>query len=183
MAIDTLNTLQCAPDPLVAEFADKIAPFSPMRILDAGSSFGRNALYLASRGHEVHALDTHQADLSEALQGSGGNLHAVAGDIRKLPFRPVFDAVTMNYVLHEMPEKDRFATVRGLQAVTTRMGLHAISGYVGEGENALRPFQLYEWYAQTGWLIESYREEELPVQTHAGQTLHSSWARIIAIKR
>ncbi len=183
MAKDTLNVLQCAPDPLVAEFADKIAVFSPMRILDAGSSFGRNALYLASCGHEVHALDANLQDLREARQGANGNLHVIAGDIRNLPLRPVFDAVTMNYVLHELPAADRYATVEGLQAVTRPMGLHAISGYVGDGGNALRSNQLYEWYAKSGWYIASYDEQVLPTQTHAGKTLLSSWARIIAVKR
>jgi 2-polyprenyl-3-methyl-5-hydroxy-6-metoxy-1,4-benzoquinol methylase len=183
MAIDSLRISEVAPDPLVADFAAKVEGLPPMRILDAGAASGRNALYLASLGHTVDALDVTLKDLHHIRAQALGNVHVIAADVRNVPVRNSYDAVIMNYVLHELPMEDKRRTIQGLQTVTKPMGIHAISGYYGEHPEALQPLELHAWYAQAGWYIESYNEINLPVQQFAGKTLLSSCARIIAIKQ
>jgi SAM-dependent methyltransferase len=70
----------------------QVAPGS--RILDLCCGNGRHARALAAPGHRVAGLDLSR-DLLRAARGDGGPVHYVCGDMRNLPFRACFDAVTL----------------------------------------------------------------------------------------
>ena len=44
-----------------------------MRVLDIGCAGGRNAVYLARLGFDVHALDASEAMVAETRRRPGGN--------------------------------------------------------------------------------------------------------------
>jgi SAM-dependent methyltransferase len=101
----------------------RIAP--DMRILDAGCGKGRNLIWLASQGAEVHALDRDAARLEHvrALGLPTERLHVA--ELETLPFPDAsFDVVLCNAVLHFARDEDHFACmVDELARVTRRGGL------------------------------------------------------------
>ena len=77
----------------------------PLRILDAGSGIGRNALYLAKQGHQVVAFDFAESALTQlrrsaAASGLERQISIVSGSLEQnLPFKHgSFDLVLDSYV-------------------------------------------------------------------------------------
>lgn len=98
-------------------------------ILDAPCGFGRNALYLAKRGHHVVCAD-HDVSRLEFVKGACPNLHAVHCDLnaRGLPFAEErFDALL---IVHFIP-----ARWERLLTLLRPGGLLIIETMGGQGEN------------------------------------------------
>src|ERR1019366_4187946 len=80
---------------------------SPMRVLDAGSGYGRNLVHLLRVGCEVFALDAdaeaieHVRRLSPSLKTGLPTENIQLGQIEKMPFPDrLSDVVICNSVLH-----------------------------------------------------------------------------------
>lgn len=105
---DHFDRTRSRPWPETAGFMDSIEAGS--RVLDMGCGNGRNALYLAERGHEVAGMDFSLALVGLARQrcsGPGLRVHFLAGDLTSLPFGSgTFDAALYVAALHHLPSRE-----------------------------------------------------------------------------
>jgi SAM-dependent methyltransferase len=86
-----------------------------MRVLDAGSGYGRNLVYLLRKGCEIFALDAdreaveHVRNLSASLETGLPAENFQVGFIERIPFPDAFAEVVMcNSVLHFARDADHF---------------------------------------------------------------------------
>ncbi len=89
-----------------------------MRVLDAGSGYGRNLVYLLRAGCQVFALDAdaaaiqHVRDLSESLRTGLPAENFQVGSIEQMPFPDDFaDIVICSAVLHFARDDKHFQTM------------------------------------------------------------------------
>lgn len=89
--------------------SEELAGLSPRRVLDMGCGQGRNALWLASRGHEVTGLDLSDVGISHARQLAAAAGLEITFDVVDLvedwqPQEP-YDVVLLSYI--QLPEQPR----------------------------------------------------------------------------
>ncbi|MDJ0663522.1 MAG: class I SAM-dependent methyltransferase [Acidimicrobiia bacterium] len=81
--------------------ADRLVDLEPCRILDLGCGQGRNAIWLAGRGHEVTAIDVSDlaiAQAEELAEAAGVDIEFVVADVAAWePARADFDLVLLSY--------------------------------------------------------------------------------------
>ncbi len=82
-------------------FSELLGLRSPLKVLDAGTGNGRNALYLAKRGCDVTALDYSDLVLKEALRRAteAGLSEKVSVVKHSLPERTPFPENSFDFVL------------------------------------------------------------------------------------
>jgi len=94
--------------------ADRLADLEPSRILDLGCGQGRNAIWLAARGHEVTAVDVSDVAIEQATKlaaDAGVAVEFVAADLVAWePQEAAFDLVLLAYM--QAPEPLRRALHR-----------------------------------------------------------------------
>ncbi len=92
--------------------------FSPGRALDLGCGEGRNAVWLANRGHEVVAVDIARAGLVKAARlgdAAGVEVEWIEADLREwVPEPSTFDLVLLCYL--QLPEESRVSVHRSAAA-------------------------------------------------------------------
>ena len=94
------NPLICVEEPAVRTVLDEIAPG---RALDAACGTGRQAAYLAARGHQVLGSDLTRDMLRRAL--ANGAAMVAESDLRALPFPPSqFDLVVCSLALMHLED-------------------------------------------------------------------------------
>ena len=85
-------------------------------VLDLGCGQGRDALFIASRGHSVTGVDispTGVAQMLDQAKARGLKIEGIVGDIVGFRTRQRFDAVVIDRVLHQLPsDEDRLAVLR-----------------------------------------------------------------------
>ncbi len=73
----------------------------PMRVLDLGAGQGRDALFIARLGHEVHAVDLSPTGLAQlAKDGAGLKLSTEVADLRDYAPDGDFDVILIDRTLH-----------------------------------------------------------------------------------
>lgn len=89
--------------------ADRLADLEPSRILDLGCGQGRNAIWLAARGHTVTAVDVSDVAIEQATElaaDAGVSVEFVAADLAAWePRAAAFDLVLLAYI--QAPEATR----------------------------------------------------------------------------
>jgi SAM-dependent methyltransferase len=197
MTIERALPLELPPHPFVKQVAETLPLDESLLILDAGAHEGRNSTFLARLGHQVVALTN---SYEEAMQGANvtrslGNgvrekCQFVAGDIRQLSFAPVFHAVLVNEVLHQMTKQQAHSALKALRNITRPGGIHIASGYVVNPREAsiknrarcFWPNELLNNYADAGWTIHKYEEDIPQMSEFNGQQIVHSLAKIVACK-
>ena len=95
-----------APNQFVAAY---LADLEPCRILDVGAGQGRNAIWLAGRGHRVTAVDISDVAVAqgrELARGAGVDVEFIAADLAHWDPEPAaFDLVLLAYI--QAPEEAR----------------------------------------------------------------------------
>lgn len=101
------NPLQGLEEPVVRAAVGNV---TGLRALDLGCGTGRHALWLASHGAKVTAVDFSEGMLNEARQKPGAETITFrAHDLHTpLPFGPEFDLVVSGLVLEHLRELDPF---------------------------------------------------------------------------
>lgn len=86
------------PSPVLRAFVDS---FPDGRALDIGTGPGRNAVYLASKGYEVDAIDKSRVGLDLARENAddrGVSVNWVQADAREYDYPPdTYDVITASY--------------------------------------------------------------------------------------
>ncbi len=109
----------------------------PQRILDIGSGLGQTALYLASLGHEVTAVDP-DAEYCEILHDAAektkltDRLEVRNDSAQGISREETFDTVIAQMVLHYIRYDEIEKLVDNLQAITNPNGIHVMSAYTDD---------------------------------------------------
>lgn len=102
------------------------------RVLDVACGTGTQAILLAKKGYHVTGVDLSTAMLKKAKlkAGDNPNITFIRGDATKLPFKSKsFDASTISFGLHDMPENIRVPIIREMKRVTKTGGQILIADY------------------------------------------------------
>jgi 2-polyprenyl-3-methyl-5-hydroxy-6-metoxy-1,4-benzoquinol methylase len=90
--------------------ADRLADLEPCRILDLGCGQGRNAIWLAGRGHAVTAVDVSDVAIQQATElaaDAGVTVEFVAADLGAWePQEAAFDLVLLAYIQAPAPIRE-----------------------------------------------------------------------------
>jgi tellurite methyltransferase len=142
------------------------------KILEIGAGGGRNALFLASQGYEVHAMDISTLAverLTQQAREKGINLDAVASDIVEEELKDDYDAIICTSMLHHLAKEDAETVIKKMQKHTKPQGFNLITAFTQNGDfyknhpdtnnfylnNKEQLEQLYE-----GWkVIKSFEKE------------------------
>jgi tellurite methyltransferase len=98
------------------------------RVLELGCGEGRDAVFFASRGADVTAVEISAAGLRKAARlarARGVRVRWIRASIARCPLDGPFDLILSYGVLHYLPRGERRWLFRRLQAVTNPGGIHA----------------------------------------------------------
>lgn len=94
-----------------------------VKVLDVGCGQGRDALFIARRGHTVFAVDLSPSgidDLRGDAESEGLPITAEVVDIRDYRSRRRFDVILIDRTLHMLEREDRLAVLEKLLALSRR---------------------------------------------------------------
>jgi len=145
-------------------------------VLDAGCGTGENALYLASRGHEVWGIDYLPIAIERAMKkaerrGLGVRLQvANALELDKLARQ--FDAVIDCGLFHTFSDEERPAYVAGLARVLRPDGQFHLLCFSdreppGEGPRRVTQQEIHDSF-RDGWRVEEIREAAFETAIYPG---------------
>jgi len=143
-------------------------------VLDAGCGTGENALYLASRGHEVWGLDFVPVAIERAnvkAKERGLSVHFQVGDALKLDqLGRTFDAVIDCGLFHTFADEERPVYVSGLAAVVRPGGSINILCFSdqeppGEGPRRVTQQEIRDAF-RDGWRVTEIREARFQASEH-----------------
>lgn len=165
------------PGRLVVMLGEALGDFADLEVLDAGCGEGKNAVYIASLGGTVKAVDISAAALhnGKGRWGSTRGIDWIVGDIRDgaTPTGP-YDVVVAYGLLHCLPTPGDVADVIGwLQRATRPGGYNVLCTFNDRGHDlrghpqGFRPTLLpHAWYVDRyrGWEMIAASDEDLSEQ-------------------
>lgn len=164
-------------------------------VLELGAGQGRNALFLASRGFDVTAVDISSrgiANLEEKAKEMGVEVKTQIEDLQNFKFEGNFDSIISTYVFHFLSPEAALRVIRSAQDHTAMGGLNAMALLTKEGDfyhkNPTQdrfysdPGELKDLYK--GWEILEYSEVETPLNQRQpdGGPIMNVIAKILARK-
>ncbi|MBV8431656.1 MAG: class I SAM-dependent methyltransferase [Solirubrobacterales bacterium] len=146
-------------------------------VLDAGCGTGENALYLASRGHEVWGTDYAPVAIERAMKkaeqrGQGVHFEVVdALELEKLGRQ--FDTVIDCGLFHTFGDEERPRYVAGLAQVVRPGGRFHMLCFSdreppGEGPRRISQDEIHDAF-RDGWEVEAIREASFETLGGPGQ--------------
>jgi SAM-dependent methyltransferase len=134
------------------------------RVLVAGATEGRSALYLAANGCDVTAIDSRKETLERVMDaavraGLGQRVHAEIGDLGSWkPETPLAAVLCAAAALIGLDPAGRARAIEVLQAATAEGGVHVLASSDGTG----RVIPIEELRSRyRGWEVSVERSEEL----------------------
>ena len=124
---------------------------SSARVLDLGCGQGRDALFIARRGHSVVGVDISATGIEQLLQDArqeGLSIEGVVADVKEYRPDKNFDVVVIDRTLHMLPEEvDRIAVLERL------MGFINERGYVLIADEKKNLPAMEEFFIKAGWTV------------------------------
>ena len=174
-----------------AKVVKRICEFrSGGNVLDVGTGEGTHALFLASEGFDVTALnvtDEKFSKITEEAKQQGMHIKTVVGDVLSLDqLGTTFDIIICTSVLHFLTADKIAAAVEQLQKATNPHGLNVVSAHTVKNEGEARAHLFAEGELQTyykEWHM-LYEWEGLggPFMTMTGEMVQKHRAELIAEK-
>jgi cyclopropane fatty-acyl-phospholipid synthase-like methyltransferase len=140
-------------------------------VLDAGCGTGENALYLASRGHEVWGIDYVPVAIERAMRKAeqrGLGVRFQVADAREIDgLARTFDAVIDCGLFHTFSDEDRPAYVAGLAKVLRPGGRYFLLCFSDrepgtEGPRRVSQQEIRDTF-RDGWEVREIRETRFEV--------------------
>jgi SAM-dependent methyltransferase len=135
----------------------------PGRVLELGCGNGRNAVYMASRGCSVDAVDFSEAAITWAkdrAQDAGQQVHYIHRSIFELDILPAaYDIIYDSGCFHHVAPHRREAYVKLISTALKPGGVLSMICFGPEGGSGLTDMQVYEQRTLGGGL--GYSEESL----------------------
>jgi SAM-dependent methyltransferase len=162
------------PQPAIVQLAESGAIVGS--VLDAGCGTGDNALYLASRGHEVWGLDYVPVAIERArakARDQGLDVHFQEADALELgKLGRSFDTVIDCGLFHTFGDEQRPLYVGGLVRVVRPGGLVHILCFSdreppGEGPRRVSQQELRDAF-RDGWDVREIRESRFDTASYPG---------------
>lgn len=159
------------PQPVFIEAADQI----PGTILDVGCGTGENALFFASRGHQVTGIDflakpitlAKQKAQQRSLQANFLVMDALA--LNEIP--QLFDSAIDCGLFHVFSDEDRSKYVHGLASVLKPNGKLFLLCFSdkeppGQGPRRVSLRELHSTFSD-GWHVESIQDSRFEIRPDA----------------
>ncbi len=141
-------------------------------VLDIGSGYGRNSLFLAQKGFAVTAIDTSGVAIENLLKSAADLELPITAKIEKaenVELGTPYDVVLAMFVLHHVPDKMARKLISCLQEHTPLSGIHTIAAFTNDSDFYRekpkrkdffypKPGELKDLYA--GWEILVWEEKE-----------------------
>jgi len=182
-----------SPETFVAQIPDVAASGS---VLDLGAGDGRNALFLASRGFDVVAIDTSEAALQKLRSfafDKNISIETRLEDIARLSFDQEYDVIISTFALHHLAAKDATRVLQDMKTHTRINGLNSLAVFTKNGDFFRRTPQTENFYPAEGWLKELYADWDILAWEEAegdarakredGSPMRNVASRILARKR
>ncbi|MBT3940602.1 methyltransferase domain-containing protein [Candidatus Woesearchaeota archaeon] len=147
-------------------------------VLDVGAGEGRNALYLASKGFDVTAMDISTVGISKIEQLAkehGLTLKSQVKDISRARLSDTFDIIISLGALMFLEDESIAPVIHKLQKHTASGGLNVITVMTKKNPNKNFPHlfnvnELRNYYSD--WELIKYREFMTPEERHGDGVLH-----------
>jgi cyclopropane fatty-acyl-phospholipid synthase-like methyltransferase len=145
-------------------------------VLDAGCGTGENALYLASRGHEVWGIDYVPVAIERAMRKAeqrGLGVRFQVADARELDkLSRTFDTVLDCGLFHTFSDEDRPSYVAGLAKVVRPGGRYLMLCFSDrepgtEGPRRVTQQEIRDTF-RDGWEVREIRESKFDTVSHPG---------------
>jgi tellurite methyltransferase len=121
------------PSSTCIEVLKRLPPDRRLRLLDIGCGEGRDAVFFARNGYEVHAFDFSEAGVQKTMQlaqRAGVHVETFQADLNTLSLSDNFDIFFSTGVLH-MAEPDRKEEIfQNYKEHTNDGGIHVLSVFV-----------------------------------------------------
>lgn len=174
------------PNAQLVEFASGL---EPGRALDLGAGDGRNALWLATQGWDVTAIDVSAVALERAAQraaAGGAQLRCVVADWKRHPWEDgEFELVVVSY-MHTFPDERAWLFHRVSEALVPGGHLFTV-GVVLDDHGRRGPPDRERLYTPMGLLMSLSAFEVLRCQKHTYVQDHGSGPRevtdVVAVAR
>ena len=135
----------------------------PGRVLELGCGNGRNAIYMASRGCSVDAIDFSEKAIAwgtDRALAAGQNVHFKHGSIFELDIAPAsYDVVYDSGCFHHVPPHRREGYLKLVSHALKPGGILSVVCFTPEGGSGLTDMQVYEERTISGGL--GFSEESL----------------------
>ncbi len=92
-----------------------------LKVLDVGCGQGRDALFIARKGHAVTAVDQSSAgikDIEQVVKSEQLNIATKVADIRNFNWSGAFDVIVVDRTLHMLKPEERIKVLSDLMQIT-----------------------------------------------------------------
>jgi cyclopropane fatty-acyl-phospholipid synthase-like methyltransferase len=145
-------------------------------VLDIGCGTGENALYLASRGHEVWGIDFVPVAIERATEKArqrGLNAHFVEGSALELnKLGRTFDTVVDSGLFHTFSDEDRAVFVQQLAQVIRPGGQYHVLCFSEKEPGEEGPRRVTQQEIRNafrdGWEVRAIQESKFEIAIYTG---------------
>jgi tellurite methyltransferase len=115
------------------EVLERMPPDRPLRLLDIGCGEGRNAVFFARNGYEVHAFDISGTGLEKTrrlAERAGVSVRVFQADLNRFRLDETFDILFSTGTLHSSDPSVRAELFENYKRHTAAGGLNVFSVFV-----------------------------------------------------
>ena len=99
------------------------------KLLDLGCGQGRDAIFLASLGYEVIAIDSSRVGIKQMLEKAnrkGLTINGVIGDVLEINLEEKFDIILFDMILHSFKESQQLELLKKYSSMLGEKGIFCI---------------------------------------------------------
>lgn len=140
-------------------------------VLDIGGGEGRNALFLAQSGFDVHVIDLAVEGLNKIVKKAEmegiNTLTVQVGDITQEGIHKMYEVMVSSFMVHHLLAEHAHTLIDSMKAHTNEGGLNSISAFMSDA----RPEHLsVRFYPEKNELRDMYSDWEIVDYTETKTT-------------